>query len=108
MLRHYETNQIVIKPIPLEDIFLAFRIDHFILLQSGYHSSTLIDVPPKYTTNTASRRHRLQRILSISARIFLLAFGMSWKGSVVIAAKACGCRKWAVGVTGGRGVSKWA
>ena len=108
MQRHYETNQIVIKPIPLEDIFLAFRVDHFILLQSGYHSSTLIDVPPKYTTNTASRRHRLQRILSISARIFLLAFGMSRKGRVVIAAKACRCREWAVGVTGGRRVSKWA
>ena len=108
MLRHYETNEIVMKPNPLEDTLLAFRIEPFILLESGYHCSTLIDVPPKYTTNTASRRHRLQRILSISARIYLLAFGMSWKGSVVIAAKACRCREWAEGMTGGRRVFKFA
>ena len=54
MLRHYETNEIVMKPNPLEDTLLAFRIEPFILLESGYHSLTLIDVPPKYTTNTGS------------------------------------------------------
>ena len=47
MQRRYETNQIVIKQIPLEDTLLAFHIEHFLSLESGYYSSTLIELPSK-------------------------------------------------------------